>query len=311
MRVLLVCSGNHLEISPFIREQVDSLINYGLEIEYYLIKGKGLYGYLKNINSLFRKINNYKPEIIHAHYGLCGFLAVMQRKVPVVVTYHGSDINYKISRGFSILATKLSAQNIFVSKELANISNAKKFYVIPCGVNLKIFSKASKSEALKKLQMEEGITYVLFSSSFSNKIKNYPLAKKAVQLLQNPNVILVELKGYSRDEVSLLMNAVDLVLVTSVSEGSSQFIKEAMACNCPVVSTDVGDIREVFGATDGHYLCSSTPQDVAEKIIYALEFRKNNGETKGRDRIIKIGLDSQSVAKKVLTVYNEVLNKDV
>jgi glycosyltransferase involved in cell wall biosynthesis len=283
-------------------------MNCGLELEFFLIKGKGFLGYLKNFPKLKSKINNYKPEIIHAHYGLSGLLAVIQRKVPVVVTFHGSDINYRIPKVFSILATKLSAQNIFVSKELAKISNVKKFFIIPCGIDLKLFSEKSKIEARMNLKLDVEKEYILFSSSFSNPVKNYPLAKKAVQLLQNPNLILIELKGYSRTEVSLLMNAVDLVLVTSFSEGSPQIVKEAMSCNCPVVSTDVGDISEVFGRTEGYYLCPSTPEDLAEKIIKALEFRKTYGQTKGRDRIIEMGFDSLSVAKKILAVYNEVLN---
>ena len=67
-----------------------------------------------------------------------------------------------------------------------------------------------------------------FASNFSNKVKNYQLAKKALKHL-NKKIHLIELVGYNRDEVNILLNAVDFLLMTSISEGSHQIIKEAMA----------------------------------------------------------------------------------
>ena len=104
------------------------------------------------------------------------------------------------------------------------------------------------------------------------------------------------------------MNASDCVLLTSFSEGSPQFIKEAMACNCPIVTTNIGDVNWVLGNTDGCYLTSFKPEDVAEKIILAIEFRETHGHTRGRERIIELGLDSETIAGKIISVYNEVLN---
>ena len=304
MKVLIVCSGNHKVLSPFIKEQADSLMNYDIEINFYIIKGKGMSGYLKNFPRLKRKISSYKPDIIHAHYGLSGFLAVLQRKVPVVITYHGSDIYNKIPRFFSILATKLSAQNIFVSKEIAKISRTKEFYVIPCGIDLRIFSETNRSEARKSMNLDFDKKYILFSSSFHNLVKNYTLAKKAIQFFNNPDLILLELNGYSRKEVSLLLNVADLALVTSFTEGSPQFIKEAMACNCPIVSTNVGDVKEVIGNVNGCYICSYEPSDVSVKIKQAILFGKR---TEGRKKIIEGKMDSDSVAKAIIEIYKKTL----
>src|ERR1035437_3240977 len=118
MKVLIVCSGNAGYISPFVKEQANNLRKSGIEIDYFLIKGKGWIGYLFNYHAMIEKIKSYQPSIIHAHYGLSGMLAVMQRKIPVIVTFHGSDINSKgFEKGFSILAIKLSKHNIFVSKK--------------------------------------------------------------------------------------------------------------------------------------------------------------------------------------------------
>jgi len=115
---------------------------------------------------------------------------------------------------------------------------------------------------------------------------------------------LLELKGYNRNQVSLLMNACDVILITSFSEGSPQVIKEAMACNLPIVSTDVGDVKEVIGNTEGCYITSFDPKDVAEKIKMALDFDKR---TNGRERIKKLGLDSESIAMEIIKLYKNVI----
>ena len=78
------------------------------------------------------------------------------------------------------------------------------------------------------------------------------------------------------------------MILTSFSEGSPQIIKESMACNCPIVSTDVGDVRDVIGETEGCYICSYDPKDVADKIKLALTYSEEKGRTNGRKRIIEL-----------------------
>jgi glycosyltransferase involved in cell wall biosynthesis len=130
--------------------------------------------------------------------------------------------------------------------------------------------------------------FVLFSGSFKNSVKNYPLAKAAIHHLNDRVVLsssikLVELKGYSPEQVCLLLNACDIALLTSLSEGSPNFIKEAMACNRPIVSTDVGDVRDLVEGIPGCFISESNPKDVADKIKQALEFENSIG---ARERII-------------------------
>ena len=102
-------------------------------------------------------------------------------------------------------------------------------------------------------------------------------------------------------------NAADMVLLTSLWEGSPNVIKNAMACNIPIVSTDVGDVREVVGDTEGCFITSFHPQDVAEQIEMALAFAGTKGRTKGRKRLVEWGLDSKTVVKRIIGVYKEVL----
>ncbi|MFW5983504.1 MAG: glycosyltransferase, partial [bacterium] len=92
-------------------------------------------------------------------------------------------------------------------------------------------------------------------------------------------------------------------------EGSPNVIKEAMACNKPIVSTNVGDVEWLFGNTEGCYLSDFNPENFAKQLEKAICFSETKGETKGRDRIIELKLDASSVAKKITEVYREVLKQ--
>jgi len=304
IKVLIVASGNSGKLSPFIQDQIDALEKEGIIIFKFLIKGKGFRGYLNNYRSLIRSIKHNKPDIIHAHYGLSGLLSVLQMNIPVVLTFHGSDINDQRVKYFSIFASKLSAESIFVSEDLAKSIKYKKPEIIPCGVELDVFYPIDKIEARRELGLLLDKKYILFSSSFSKPVKNLSLAKEAISKLPYANVELIELAGFTRSKVALLMNAVDIALLTSFTEGSPQFIKEAMACNTPIVSTDVGDVRDVIGKTEGCFITTFDPEDVAEKIKSAFEF---GNRTAGRNNISHF--EASIIAKKIIKVYKSVLKK--
>jgi len=293
------------------------LAKMNINVDYFTIEGKGIKGYLMSRKQLMNKMRLYQPTIIHAHYGLSGLLANLQRRISVVTTYHGSDINNPKVFPFSRLCMMLSAQNIFVSEKNLHKSNrqllsthgvtqshpvSRKNSLIPCGVDIELFKSVEKSTARKLLGLDEDKHYVLFSGSFHNAVKNPKLALKAINLVENAE--LIELKGYTREQVVLLMNAVDGVLMTSFTEGSPQFIKEAMACNCPIVSVPVGDVPNVINDIEGCYISTYEPNDVAQKLKQALEFGKR---TDGRIRIIKLGLDLETVAKKIIDVYQQLI----
>ncbi|MEA4935658.1 MAG: glycosyltransferase [Paludibacter sp.] len=304
IKALIVCSKNSGKIAPFITEQADAVQAAGVVMEYFCIEGKGWSGYLRNRRKMMRKIAEFQPDIIHAHYGLSGLLANTQRKIPVVTTYHGSDINQPTVYPYSKQNMYLSAHNIFVSKKnLKKAGLKKKYSLIPCGVTLSSFEAIDKVVAREQSGLSLNAKFVLFSGSFENKVKNPELAMAAVKLLND--VTLLELNGYTREEVTRLMYAVDACLMTSYTEGSPQFIKEAMVCGCPVVSVDVGDVAEVMDDLDGCYLADYKTEDVAEKLLQAMIFGKR---TKGRKRIIDIGMDSETVAKKIIEVYNKTIN---
>lgn len=278
----------------------------GCEVEFFGICGKGIKGYYSNLKLLKAKIKEFKPDVIHAHYGLSELLANMQRSVPVVTTYHGSDINVPMVLWISKISMHLSAYNIFVSKKTLDIAAPKKkFMLLPCGVNLDDLAVFSKQEARKQFGIPLEHKFVLFAGAFDNQVKNAPLAKAAVALILG--VELKECKGYTRRQVSLLMNAADAFLMTSFTEGSPQVIKEAMACGCPIVSVDVGDVAEVTSGIDGCYISRTRePQELATLLNQTLNFP---GKTNGRSRIIALGLENRVVADKLVGVYEECLRQ--
>ncbi len=315
MRVLIVASYNKKRFAPFIQEQAAALQREGCEIDWFGVTGKGIAGYISAFPALMRKIAEYKPDVIHAHYGLSGLLANLQRRTPVVTTYHGSDINNKIPRAFSKLSMMLSQWNIFVSAATMKIAHPHRcFSLLPCGVDLNDLQLTDKQQAREQMRLSPDAKYILFAGAFDNQVKNAPLAKVAVAelthndayaLSENTNVHLIELKGYNRDEVTLLMCAADALLLTSKTEGSPQVVKEAMACGCPIVSVDVGDVKERTEGIKGCFVAHSRqPQDLALLLGQALAF---NGKTDGRSRIISEGLDNKHVAHCVREIYNKIV----
>lgn len=318
MKVLVVCRYKpHLtgHAAPFIIEQCNALRAVGCEAELFPLQGY----YLKQWKALRKKIREWKPDVIHAHYGLSCLVAnLATRRVPVVSTYHGSDINQPKIRPLSKLAIGLSAWNIFVSKRNVDIAKPKKYWsLIPCGVALTEEQKMTRAEARKALGWSAADKKVLFTSAFDNAVKDPELAKLAIALLNDEmsrlrlneprslnDVELVELKGYSRSEVNRLMCACDCLLMTSRTEGSPQVIKEAMACGCPIVSVDVGDVAERTEGVEGCYVAPTRePKDIAEALKKAIAF---NGKTKGREQIIEYGLSNEQVAQEIIDIYERI-----
>lgn len=311
MKVLIVANYNPGHFSPFVSEQVEALKKLGVDFDFFGIVGKGIMGYLKNLPALKRKIKYYKPDLIHAHYGLSGMLATLQMNVPVVITFHNGETLSPIPNLLSSIAAKRAEWGIYVAQHIRDLSYLKstRFSIIPCGIDSKLFVPKDKLEARKHLGLISNRRYILFGGAFDNLRKNYPLLKSAIELLpSNAEIECIEMKGMTREQCVDYMNACDVFALPTKSEGSPQALKEAMACNCPIVGTDVADIRHLLGNVSGHFICSFDPEDVADKLSLALSF---NGRTNGRKRIFELHLTNEQVAQRVYEVYDKVLNKSV
>jgi len=309
-KILVVFSGNVDDDAihhAFVFEQIESVKNkYDIKFDTMLIIGKGILGYLRNFKKLKTKINEFNPDLIHAHFGLSGLLSNFQRSVPVLTTYHGSEVSAFNVNLLSSVCAMLSRYNIFVAQHIRNkmyYKPKKNYRILPCGINLHESKEIDKKVSLSKMNLNKDNINIVFSGAFDNSVKNYNLASTAIQLIPEIEINLVELKGYNRSEVNYLLNACDLFLLTSKSEGSPQIIKEAMACNCPIVATDVGDVREMISGTEGCYITSFEPEDVARKIRSAIKFA---GRTRGREKIKRFNNDI--IAEKIYLVYKEVLD---
>ena len=320
MKILIVASDKNGHFAPFIEEQMAALEACNVEIIRYAVTGKGIMGYLRELPQFKHMIRKEKPDVIHAHFGLCGLLAtlaVIGLHIPVVVTYHGCDINAKKNRPFSKVAMCLSAWNIFVShRQMLNAfgtdeqaNKNHKWQIIPCGIDTRLFNSENCCEQWFDNRFTSK-NYVLFAGSFDDFVKAPALAKQVVEIynITHPDqpIELLELRGYSRDEVVTLMHKCKTLLLTSIREGSPQVVKEAMACGCPIVSVDVGDVAERLDQMEGGYVVSSrNPHDIAKTLEYAIHF----GRTKGREKLLDNGLDNAQIADKLIEIYKNVILK--
>ena len=316
MKILVVCRwhGNHA--AAFIMEQVDALRNLGHDVQYVSAKKGGIGGYVELYRILKRAIRDEQPDIVHAHYGICGLVANLQRQVPVVVTYPGSDINNKRIRPISVMAMRLSKYNLFMSKrQIALVQKyalPERTEIVRYGIMSNLFVEQSKRTARKAMNLEQDKKYVLFSSKFTRLGKDPELAKKTVDIVdkkrRNAGGSGVELLpltgGYTKEEMVSLMNAVDAAIVTSKSEGSPQFTKEVMSCGCPIVSVDVGDVAEQVEGLEGCYVAQSRDP---EELSLLLEKAINYGKTKGHQHIIDMQLDNEQVAERLVNIYRKII----
>lgn len=305
MKVLIIARCKQGRYAPFITEQVKALETQGAQCRFFGISKRGITGYLCHLHGFKQVVSEFQPDIIHAHYGLCGLFANLQRRVPVITTYHGSDINDRVVRLFSHSSMRLSAWNIFVSQRTLDLAKPKRhFSLLPCGIDLCNAQKTSKIKARQELGLDDNKRYVLFSGAFGDAVKNAPLAKETVALLHD-NAVLLELRGYSRKEVTLLMCAADAFLMTSFSEGSPQVIKEALACGCPIVSVDVGDVRERVSGVMGCFVAKTyKPEELADLLQKAF---LSGSRTNGLEKVVSDGLDNAFIVKRLLEIYNRVI----
>lgn len=325
MKVLFVSSGNSKEfdIIPFIKEQGESLKNEGIEVDYYPVHGKGLKGYIKAGFSLRKFLKEKHYDLIHAHFTYSGWAALIGAgwKIPVVLSLMGSDANgeYRgenkvvLSSRVSSLMTWLIQPFVkaIVSKS-ANIEKSvylkRKSYIIPNGVNMQKFRPQTMND-YSNHSVKERKTKVLFLGNRNKPGKNFPLVQAAIEQLGWQHVEVICPYPVAHNDVPRYLNEADVLVFPSYMEGSPNVIKEAMACNCPIVSTDVGDVSWVFGKTKGCYLASFDPADFAEKLKEAISFAQTKGRTKGRHRIMNLSLDMETVAKRLTSVYKKCITK--
>jgi len=290
-----------------VKSQADSLNNKRIELKIVSIIGKGVWGYLKNIPQLRKQIMAFNPDIIHSHYFFCGIIAALaSRKIPIVVSLMGSDTHQskimkliiKLFSDYKWTKTLVKSEDMKIRLGLINA------VVLSNGVDLNLFHPLDKKECRQKLGWDLDNKYVLFASNPDRKEKNFGLAQATIDKIKINFVELKIIYNIDHSQMPVYLNAADVLLLTSKWEGSPNIVKEAMSCNLPVVATKVGDIEYLFGNTEGYYYTDPDPDKLAEKINYVLN---NDIKPNGRQRIIDLKLDSESIADKLIQLYQEVI----
>lgn len=312
MKVIFVASGNKAvgTVSSFVRSQFDSLHEQNLDMTLFPVTGKGWKGYAKNLVALRKLVKTQKPDIVHAHYSVCGYLAALATfglKTKVVVSILGSfpPGKFKAKKRLVRFFIDHVWDGALVKSQRTRSQLNRPLPVVPNGVDLRMFNLRPQAEARAVVGFEEGEKYVIFVSNPARPEKNYPLAQAAVQTLQQPNLHLVPVFDKPHSQVVDYMCAADVLIMTSLNEGSPNVIKEAMACNCPIVVTDVGDVRWVTSGVDGTFVADTfKAEELADLLKKALAF---NGRTRGRERITELELTTQEVSSKLISIYNTVL----
>ena len=292
-------------LGTFVRDQVAALRREGVEVDVLFVHGKkNKINYFLGIPRLWVRLATRRYDLIHAHYHYSGIIARMQFLYPVVLTHHGLEVFMTKERFSCRFITRLVDKVILVSQEQKKRLGCENAVVIPCGVDFELFSPVPRDKARKKLGLSPDKKLVIWAGDRSRSEKRFEIVEAAVSLAKKKDqaIELVLVSGKAHDEVPLYMNACNVLLLVSDGEGSPMIIKEAMACNLPVVSVPAGDVPEVIGGTDGCYLCSQDPSDVAEKLALALSY---SGNTNGRERIKH--MEQGVIARRIIAVYEEVL----
>ena len=311
MKVLVVTNMYPVPEQPafgtFVRDQVEALRRKGIDIDLLFIDGgKGKLSYLGGAFRYWGRLLKGRYDVVHAHYVLSGIVARLQPFLPVVVTYHGSELGvgpdhwlFKLTRVVHPLFDRV----IVVSPKMQEALDDPNVHVIPCGIDLEDFEPIPVSQARQQLGLPPHSPLVLWPGDPKRPEKRYRMLEQAVAQVRQemPDVELVLVSGKPHHVNPVYMRACDVLGLTSAYEGSPMVIKEAMACNLPIVSVDVGDVAAVIGGTEHCYLVEAAPEAVAEKLHLVLSKRQR---TNGR---IRVGhLSSAAIADQLIDVYKEV-----
>jgi glycosyltransferase involved in cell wall biosynthesis len=321
MRVLSVLP---LPVVPsgmvFARRQIESLEKLGVENRSFFIPSKNLslLSAFRSFGKLRKEIRSFKPDIIHVHYGLLyAFMAAFSSLRPLVITFQGSDINTIRSRSLfrnvygqilSNLAGLRARILICVSPNLLkNIRWGKnKVIIVPPGINTEVFREMDREQCRGILGWNREDKVVLFNAN-NPVVKRLDLAKETLEYLvkEIPGARLEVLDGTLEDDsrIPVLLNASDALLICSDSEGSPTMVKEALACNCPVVGVDVGDVRQRL---EGVNRCVVAEKDPLKLAVALKQVVGSGRSADGRKKLLSDGLSEEETAKKILRIYEQI-----
>jgi teichuronic acid biosynthesis glycosyltransferase TuaC len=300
-------SATEPSFGTFVHDQVEALRRAGTHVDVFFFNGRAnTWNYLWAFFRLWRLLRRRRYDLLHAHFVLAGIVARAQWGHKVVLTHHGAELlgHPHWQTWLARLVTPLVDEVIYVSAELREALHDRDGWVIPCGVDLDVFTPLPRAEARSRLGLPSDRRLVLWAGESWREEKRFCLVEQAIARVKMalPDAELVLLSKRPHDVVPLYMSACDALVLTSAAEGSPMVIKEAMACNLPIVSVRVGDVPEVVGDTAGCALADHDPLDIADKLVAIL---REPRRTDGRQRIGHLRQDC--IAQRLLEVYDHAL----
>jgi len=322
MRVLMITTEFPCPESPgggiFVARRAEALRRQGVEIDVLAFRSRANpLAHVRAWRRMRAMLAAQRYDLIHAQFGHSALPARGQSRLPVVVTFRGEELQgiagpdgrwtWKghVLVGLSQLLAFLVDEVIVVSERMQRRLLRRCDHVIPSGLDLDRFVPLPRDEARRRLGWPLEPPVVLFAAQDVHKpIKRYSLARAAYDLAARsvPGAELRVATGLAPNDVPLWLAAADVLLMTSVQEGSPNVVKEALACNLPVVSVDIGDVRERVHGVDAGAVCDATPEALAAALVPLLARPvRSNGRRAVRH------LDDATLARQVLGIYEEVL----
>ncbi len=295
--------------SPFLCQQLEALEQRGVSTTTLPVPGdvgagqsRRPWDYLRYVPEVIREARN-GYDLVHAHYGLTAPMALAQRRLPVVCSLWGTDLagpGGPISRACAPLCDEVVVMTEGMADRLPTSAT-----VLPFGIDLEKFQPTDRRRARERVGWAQDERHVLFPYSPERTVKNYPRAREVVATVDNlleESVTLQVVHGVDHDEVSTYMNAADALLLTSEHEGSPTSVKEAMACNLPVVSLDVGDVRTRLADVDPSVV-ATTDDELVDGLIEVLA---RDERSNGRQAVEEV---SQTVVvDRLLELYDRTVD---
>jgi teichuronic acid biosynthesis glycosyltransferase TuaC len=314
IRVLLVSNVYPVDDqtgTPSIGIQQRLLAERGVEFDVISIQTGNPLAYLKAAME-FLWMNLQKPpyDLVHAYYGLSAYIALLQKHMPVVATFLGSDLlsdDASDDRDENIgkSAAKRADAVIVMTEEMKRASGREDAHVIPFGVSLSRLPLIDQAEARKQLGLPLHKKLILFPWNPARLVKRFDIVEKAMHSIKGmfPQSELVVVYDKPHATIATYFNACDVCVLASDHEGSPVAIREALACNLPVVSVDVGDVGELIEGLENCYLVDRNPADIAEKVAMVL---KSGMRCRGRERMQ--AYDMHHSADRVWQIYQHIVN---
>jgi teichuronic acid biosynthesis glycosyltransferase TuaC len=289
----------------FVMHQAEYLRALGHQVNVLHVRGyQSRWNYLKGALSVLRATWRTHYDVVHVHYGLTGVCALIRWRTPMVVTLHGSDVlQGRLQPLLSRAVSRIADATIVVSPEIATRCPGT---VIPCGVDLQKFAPSDRARARQELGLPLTGKLVLFPFDPERRVKRYDLADRAVQMLRTRglNVSILPVWTVTNERMPLYYSAADVMVLCSDTEGSPTSVKEALACNLPVVATAVGDVRSMMASIDGTEICEQNVTSLAAGLERAL---KRNEGTAFDGRSAMTRFDQGKTVQALVEVYSGIV----